>query len=190
MPKRVLPRADPLCFGVMVTLNTHPRWQHFWCPNLQYTHLGDKLTFGLKIAMISKRPKWGTPIPSLTDPTQHSDFLHALSFVFVFLESPQGRVFPHRATSMMAYPSGDLQVAVQNEVSEQKAEEIKGTSQFTLRKKASDQSKHKLFLWIMLIHARNKTNYFFLEGGRHCICYVWLLLSLTWNHFSQLHYLP
>lgn len=81
-------------------------------------------------------------------------------------------MFPHRATSMMAYLSGVLQVGVQNEVSEQKAEEIEGTSQFTLRKKASDQSKHKLFLWIMLIHARNKTNYFFLEGGRHCICYV------------------
>lgn len=45
---------------------------------------------------------------------------------------------------MMAYPSGVLQVGVQNEVSEQKAEEIKGTSQFTLRKKASAQSKHKL----------------------------------------------
>lgn len=69
-------------------------------PPTQYTPLCAKFTFGLKIAMISKRQKQETPnLGSFSDLIHHSVFLSALSLRFMSSGSPLGHVSLYRCNN-------------------------------------------------------------------------------------------
>lgn len=162
-----------------------------------HTHFGDKLTFILKIAAISKRPKWGTPNLasfSLTQYNTQSSCVPSISFLCFWNHLwDMSFLIEVQWAAQWLYPSGDLQVGhdlLLSWSSRTKNWRCKGISQLQLRNKFSALSKSKLFLWIMLIQTRKEANYFFLKSGRHHICNTWLLLFLTWIHFSQLHNFP